>query len=198
MSAEDEALDPEEVVPRLFLLTPGDVASDRLVPALEVALAGGGIAGVLIRAEPSSALVAACQHHGVACFFPDLNAALEAGADGVLLDGREDFEDARQKLGAERLLGARCGTSRHAAMVVGEAGADFVAFGAEDHVLSKRLVDLVSWWNELFVLPVLALGRFDLNAATVLARQGADLIALDLEESDVQPERLETFRQALS
>lgn len=194
----DEAIDPEDDVPRLFLLTPGDVPPERLVPALDLTLAGGGVAGVRVRAEAPAPLLDACRRRGVACFLPEPETALALAADGVLVDGREDIEALRARLGEERLLGALCGTSRHAAMTVGEAGADFVAFGGEDHALSKRLVDLVVWWNELFVLPCLALGRFDPHAAGVLARAGADLIAVHLEADDVTTARLDAFRQAVA
>ena len=38
----------------------------------------------------------------------------------------------RRQLGRERLIGVACGLSRHAAMVAGEAGADYVLFGSLD------------------------------------------------------------------
>lgn len=195
MSPRDEVA-PDEIGPRLFLLTPGGASGEDLVPALDVALAGGGIAGVLIHAADPTAAAEVCHSHGVAWFAPDVERALSVGADGAFIDGREDIEAARERLGEARLLGASCGTSRHAAMVVGEAGADFVAFGGPDHALSKRLVDLVSWWGELFVLPCLALGRFDPNAASVLTRTGADLIAVHLNSS-TSPGGLQAFRDAI-
>jgi thiamine-phosphate pyrophosphorylase len=151
----------------------------------------------LIRTDSPDLLLGVCRHRRVAGFLPNLEQALAFGADGALLDGREDMEDARQRVGESYLLGALCGTSRHAAMVAGEAGADFVGFGGEDHPLSKRLVDLVAWWSELFVLPCLALGRFDPHAAGVLTRAGADLIAVDLGGGDVAT-RLDAFREALA
>ena len=195
MSQDGEVVDPAEIGPRLFLLTPVAVSGDDLAAALDPALAGGAIAGVLIDRDVSRAAAEVCRQQSVAWFTSDVERALGHGADGVLLDGREDLEAARRRLGDDRLIGASCGTSRHAAMVTGEAGADFVAFGAEDHRLSKRLVDLVGWWSELFVLPCLALGRFDPEAADVLARAGADLIAVHLE--GLETATLARFRAAL-
>jgi len=195
VSQGGESVDPGEIGPRLFLLTPGAASGRDLATSLDPALAGGGVAGVLIDTDDPRAAADICRQRAVAWFTSDLERGLAHGADGVLLDGREDIQAARDRLGDTRLIGASCGTSRHAAMVTGEAGTDFVAFGGADHPLSKRLVDLVGWWSELFVLPCLALGRFDPHAAGVLAGAGADLIAVHLD--GLEPEGLARFRTAI-
>ncbi|MGH6915390.1 MAG: thiamine phosphate synthase, partial [Geminicoccales bacterium] len=41
-----------------------------------------------------------------------------------------------------------------------------------------RLLELIAWWNELFVLPCLAEGALDAAACASLARAGADFVAL--------------------
>ena len=57
--------------------------------------------------------------------------ARRLGADGVHL-GQEDglVSEARDRLGREAQIGVTCHASRHLAMQAGEAGADYVAFGA--------------------------------------------------------------------
>jgi thiamine-phosphate pyrophosphorylase len=67
--------------------------------------------------------------------------------------------------------------SRHAAMVAGEAGADYVQFGSLDLAPPGAVIDLVAWWHELFVLPCAAAGRFSPATARTLAEAGADFLA---------------------
>ena len=60
---------------------------------------------------------------------PDLAAAL--GCDGVHI-GQQDmaYKEARGCVGDKAIVGVTCHDSRHLAMLAGEAGADYVAFGA--------------------------------------------------------------------
>ncbi|MCB1883898.1 MAG: hypothetical protein KDG89_07870, partial [Geminicoccaceae bacterium] len=97
--------------------------------------------------------------------------------DGVLLDGADGVADARRTLGADALIGARCGLSRHAAMVAGEAGADYVVFAA-DGADADDLVEMVAWWTGLFVLPSVAVLAPD-GPAYALALAGADFLLVD-------------------
>ena len=56
--------------------------------------------------------------------------AERAGLDGVhLSDGSRQVKKARADLGADAIVGAFCGSSRHDGMVAGEMGADYVSFG---------------------------------------------------------------------
>jgi thiamine-phosphate pyrophosphorylase len=51
------------------------------------------------------------------------------GLDGVhLTDAARSVRAARKALGADAMVGAACGTSRHDGMAAGEAGADYIAF----------------------------------------------------------------------
>ncbi len=73
-----------------------------------------------------------CAEREVAFIITDSIAlARRLGADGVhlgQLDG--DPRDARRILGPAAQIGITCHDSRHLAMEAGEAGADYVAFGA--------------------------------------------------------------------
>lgn len=97
--------------------------------------------------------------------------------DGVHLADAEDVVRARQLLGRDALIGVDCGLSRHAAMVAGEAGADYVTFGSLDLVPPGAVTDLVVWWRELFVLPCAAAGRYSPETARAMAEAGADFLA---------------------
>ena len=67
----------------------------------------------------------------------------------------------------DSIVGADGGISRHDAMMLGEAGADYVAFGPAGAArerrratttAKKRKLDLVGWWSDVFVVPVVAFG----------------------------------------
>jgi thiamine-phosphate pyrophosphorylase len=105
--------------------------------------------------------------------------AARGDADGVHLTSAEAAADARRRLGPDRLIGAEAGMSRHAAMVAGDEGADYVMFGAVDaNEDLGRVVDLVTWWGELFVLPCAAAAPTAPDAAETLVRAGADFVAV--------------------
>lgn len=95
--------------------------------------------------------------------------AASLGLDGVhLTDGPRQIRDVRKELGADAILGAYCGNSRHAGLSAGEAGADYVAFGPINPDLlgdgSAADTDLFHWWSDLIEVPVVAEGGLDRDA----------------------------------
>ena len=120
-----------------------------------------------------------CANHSTAFIVRDnLGLALEMDADGVHLGGGIDIVQAtRAAVGAERILGVSCGVSRDAAMVAGEQGADYVAFGDLEQRPGREVCELLRWWSELFVLPCLAEVATTVDDCTRLAQAGADLVA---------------------
>ena len=92
------------------------------------------------------------------------------GLDGVhLVDGARSVRAMRKELGADAIVGAFCGVTRHDGMTAGEAGADYVAFGPlGDTGLGAGIVadfDLFDWWSQMIEVPVIAEGA--LTAALV-------------------------------
>ena len=92
------------------------------------------------------------------------------GLDGVhLSDGARKVRAARKELGADAIVGAFCGASRHEGMAAGEAGADYCCFGPvgdsalRSGALAER--DLFEWWSDVIEVPVVAEGA--LTAAIV-------------------------------
>jgi thiamine-phosphate pyrophosphorylase len=167
-------LDPAETRTRLLLF--GLPAAAKLAGVLASGLAA---AVVLPAAAIDEGVRALCRDRrlplivrGDAAEVPPL------AADGVHLTAAEQVAAARAALGRERIIGADCGLSRHAAMVAGEAGADYVQFGALDLAPPGAVADLVVWWSELFVLPCAAAGRFSPEMARRLAAAGADFLAV--------------------
>jgi len=179
---------PPEPACRLLLISPPCLDPASFAPRLEAALAAGGSAAFLLRlagAERSAVRPAAaqlrplCAAHGVAFLLQDdVDLALELGADGVHLGATETVAAARAALGPERILGASCGSSRHAAMVAGDAGADYIAFGDPERPPTVELGELIAWWSELFVLPCLVESAASLTDCRTLARAGADFIGV--------------------
>ena len=85
------------------------------------------------------------------------------GLDGVHLnDGARTVRYARKELGAEAIVGAFCGVSRHEGMGAGEAGADYVCFGPVGTsalgTTEPAPRELFEWWSEVIEVPIVAEG----------------------------------------
>jgi thiamine-phosphate pyrophosphorylase len=167
---------------RLYLVVPVDTsdAGDKLASAL----AAADVACVLLTAPeqgyPESALVRPlvklAQEKGVAALIEDdLALARSVRADGVHLSPLGPaYAEARAALGAKAAVGGAAAGSRHEAMELGEAGADYVAFDGEP----DEVDELVGWWAELFTVPCVAWDVMTLEEAEALADLGVDFVAL--------------------
>lgn len=106
--------------------------------------------------------------------------AVKTGADGAHLADPETLQSALPLLKPARIAGAAGLFTRHDAMTVGEAGADYVMFGestGKKRPALEAIVDRVGWWTEIFQIPCVAYASH-LNEAAALADAGADFIAL--------------------
>jgi len=195
-------LDPDFAVPfqrdrkrppcQLYLVSPLDVGGgfpDRLARALDA----GPVAAFQLRlkdvdqhaaaklAEPLRRL---CADRDVAFIVNDSIAlAKRVGADGVHLGQKDgDPREARDVLGPDAQVGVTCHDSRHFAMEAGEAGADYVAFGAFYPTETKEVrhrpePGILSWWSALFEIPCVAIGGVTPTNAAPLVAAGADFVA---------------------
>lgn len=186
---------------QLYLISPLDV-SGAFPERLERALAAGArrhgdlvtafqfrVKGVEQHeaARLAAPLQAICAAHDVAFIVNDSVAlAKRLKADGVHL-GQDDGspKDARAELGREAQIGVTCHASRHLAMEAGEAGADYVAFGAFFPSTTKDKGDadrpepeLLSWWTRLFEIPCVAIGGITPENCKPLVEAGADFLAV--------------------
>ena len=96
------------------------------------------------------------------------------GLDGVhLSDGARNVRATRKALGADAIIGAYCGASRHDGLSAGESGADYVAFGPMgDHALlpgPRAEFALFEWWSQMIELPVVAEGALDRDLIAAIA-----------------------------
>jgi thiamine-phosphate pyrophosphorylase len=85
------------------------------------------------------------------------------GLDGVhLTDGARSVRRVRKDLGADAIVGAFCGITRHDGMNAAEAGADYVAFGPIGQSPlgdgSQVDFDVFQWWSDVIEVPVIAEG----------------------------------------
>lgn len=105
-------------------------------------------------------------------------------ADGLHLgQGDGDLREAREELGSDVQIGVTCHASRHFAMEAGEAGADYVAFGAffpsETKPSEHRPgLDILEWWSGLFEIPCVAIGGITPHNCAPLVAAGADFLAV--------------------
>jgi len=192
--------DPAEFSPpkrtepcRLYLISPQEVGGsfpDRLKAVCAVESVAAFQLRVKDRSEHEVARLAEplqriCADAGVAFIVNDSIAlAKRLGADGVHL-GRQDGDvrEARALLGPEAQIGVTCHGSRHLALEAGEAGADYVAFGAfypTQTKLTEHRPDpaILAWWSSLFEIPCVAIGGITPANASILIDQGADFIAV--------------------
>lgn len=184
---------PEDHHCRLYLISPQEVGGafpNRLEAALEPGLASAfqlRAKGVeeheLARvAEPLQRI---CADADVAFIVNDsMSLARRIGADGVHLgQGDGDVREARALLGPGAQIGKTCHDSRHLAMEAGEAGADYVAFGAFYPTTTKPSdyrpdPSILSWWATLFEIPCVAIGGITPDNAKPLVEAGADFLAV--------------------
>ena len=178
---------------RLYLVTPPVLAPARFRDILAAALDGGDVAAVQLRlkgwAEDDlrraiDVLRPVAQDRGVAFLLndrPDL--AVATGCDGAHV-GQEDMQaaEARRVLG-KLMLGVTCHGSRDLAMQAGQAGADYVAFGAFFPSTTKQPpamaeVEILSWWSELMEPPCVAIGGITPENCGPLVAAGADFLAV--------------------
>lgn len=85
------------------------------------------------------------------------------GLDGVhLTDTRKNIRKLRTEMGADAIIGAFCGVTRHDGMNAAEAGADYVSFGpiGTSTLGDGTSVDfeLFEWWSAMIEVPVVAEG----------------------------------------
>lgn len=180
MSQDQQAPDQ----PQIYLISPPDFelssysdALGRVLDAHEIACfrlaLGSHDEGEISRAADT--LRAVCHQRDVAIVIDNhILLAERHGLDGVhLTDGARSVRKARKQLGADAIVGAFCGASRHDGMTAGEAGVDYVSFGP---VGSSLLTDgeqadfeMFEWWSQMIEVPVVAEGGLTVDLVTKLA-----------------------------
>ncbi len=179
---------------RLYLITPSEFSLDKFSNDLTEALDGGDVASVQLRMkeasdeeilEAAAVLMPICHAKDVAFIINDrADIAHNIGADGVHI-GQEDLSyiETRAIVGPNLIIGVTVKDSKHLAMLAGEQGADYVAFGAFYPTTTKITTaqaqpEILTWWQDIFEIPCVAIGGITTETAPQLAKAGADFIAV--------------------
>ncbi len=158
-----------------------DVACCLILPAAGAAALDAAVAGAIVKVAQAAGVAALLAN--------DVELARTLRADGVHLSPARNllalYTAARQTLGPQAIVGTDVGVSRHEAMSLAEAGADYIAFGAPSHLSDRarareRRDDLMAWWGDIFEVPCVALDVDGAEEAERLARAGADFVAVRL------------------
>ncbi len=178
---------------RLYLVTPPALVARDFIRSLAEALDAGDVGAVQLRLKHVSddeilhaveLLRPVAQARDVAFLLndrPDL--AVRSGCDGAHV-GADDMDVTRaRKLLGELQLGVSCYDSRDAAMVAGELGADYVAYGAFFPSSTKPTgtradPELLRWWSGMMELPVVAIGGITPENCGPLVEAGVDFLAV--------------------
>ena len=197
---DEDQFDPIEFRPperteaaKLYLISPQDVGGS-FPNRLRAALTPGLAAAFQLRvkdidedelARLAEPLQRICADAAVAFIVNDsMKLAKRLGADGVHLgQGDGDVREARALLGHSAQIGKTCHDSRHLAMEAGEAGADYVAFGAFYPTTTKPsdyrpAPTILTWWSTVFEIPCVAIGGITPGNARPLVKAGADFLAV--------------------
>ncbi len=182
-----------EAQPRLYLISPPLAAATPFAAALEAALTAGDVACVLLRLETLAAsdvkkiltmLVPLAQKHDAAVLLQDPSLAGRFDADGVHVVGLGPDLDATlaamkaRGVKDEKIVGVGPIASRDDAMTAGEAGVDYLMFGAfEEQPPQRADREMVAWWAEISTVPCVAFAH-DIADVAPLAEAGAEFIAL--------------------
>lgn len=175
----------------LYLLTPDDTDTGRLLARVEAVLAHAALlqyrnkrADAALADEQIAALLLLCHGHGVPLLVnDDWRLARARGADGAHLgedDG--DLRAAREALGDGAILGASCYDSLARAEAAAAAGADYLAFGAcfpsPTKPNARRATPGLLRQAKALGLPVVAIGGITPENARSVVDAGADMVAV--------------------
>ena len=183
---------------RLYIISPPNFALDEFADLLCETLQAGDVGAFQLRLkdtddkliyEAAEKLLPICKNFNTAFIINDrADIAASIGADGVHL-GQKDMsvKEARKIIGTDSSIGVSCHDSSHMAMLAGEQGADYIAFGAFYPTKSKApeklaqygtpTTDMLEWWYKYTIVPSVAIGGITPANCGELVAAGADFIA---------------------
>jgi thiamine-phosphate pyrophosphorylase len=173
----------------LYAITDDHLLVDRLLPAVQAALAGG-CRWVQYRSKHSKhsnaqQLLTLCRTYNAFLLInDDVALAKTVGADGVHL-GQEDMSltEARRVLGKQAIIGITCHNSLSLAHTAQQEGADYVAFGRFFSSSTKQSappadLSILHTAKQQLAIPVVAIGGITLDNAKSVLDEGADMLAV--------------------
>lgn len=175
----------------LYLITPDDADTARLIRRVEAVVGAATLlqyrnkaADLARMREQLAVLRPLCAARGVPLIVnDDIALAAEFEADGVHLGEHDgDPREARERLGANAIVGVSCYDDLARARDAAQAGASYIAFGAFFPSTTKpnarRATRDLLHDSATFGLPRVAIGGITPDNAPSLIDAGADLIAV--------------------
>jgi thiamine-phosphate pyrophosphorylase len=159
------------MAPRLHLVVPV-TTGQHAIRCFTAICAAGDVASALAPGDLVPALVPLAVEHKVALLSADEKHA--QACDGIEVTNRADYDHARKLLGPDKIIGALAGTSRHVAMDLAEAGADYIAF--HQARLKPHDEPIIQWWSSLFEVPCIAIDPVGADGIAPLLTQRPDFI----------------------
>ncbi|MHC0052808.1 thiamine phosphate synthase [Actibacterium sp. D379-3] len=174
----------EDQAPQIYLITPPEFDLSTFPDRLAAVLDAHPVACVRLAlaskdedrvGRAADALREICHARDIALTIEEhVQLVDRLGLDGVhLTDGARSVRKVRKALGADAIVGAFCGASRHDGLNAGEAGADYISFGpVGDSALGDGTCaehDLFAWWSEVIEVPVVAEGALTPELVAQLA-----------------------------
>jgi thiamine-phosphate pyrophosphorylase len=161
-------------VPRLFLVAPG-LPIEHVLACVKAATTAGDVASIVVTPVQAPALAKPLQNAGIAVIVAeDANAAAANRCDGVQISDAASYAPARQTMGKNGIVGIACGSSRHLAMEMAEAGADYVAFSQSARAPGNE--PIIKWWSDVFEAPCVAYEPVEDASLDTLLPQNPDFI----------------------
>ena len=186
MASRGQSIAAAHSLPRLYLVARADTDG----PLITQVLGAADLAAVLLHVPENEqpelttvkALAPRVQERGAALLVAEhAELAASAGADGVHVEGQDALRTALPIFKPDRIVGCGGLSTRHEAMLAGEAGADYVMFGEPDRhgfrPSFEAMLERVRWWAQLFEIPCVGFAA-SLAEVHPLAAAGADFVAL--------------------
>ncbi len=176
----------------LYLVTPDWDDTEQLLAATEQALLGGAMlvqyrhkqAADALRREQAAALLSLCRRHGKPLIINDhVDLCIALDADGVHVGGTdESVAQARDRVGAGKIVGASCYGQLSLARDAAAAGASYVAFGGFYPSRVKKYEvstppSIVTEALQSLQVPVCVIGGMTVANAKPLIDLGAHMVA---------------------
>jgi len=177
----------------LYIVTPDWDDTEKLLEVTEKALKGGA-ALVQYRhktakeaqlREQAIALQKLCKQYDVPFIINDyVDLCIELDADGIHVGGTdESVASVREKVGANKIIGASCYGEMDLARKAQKEGASYVAFGGfypsrvKKYAVTTPISIVADAKKELLNMPSCAIGGITLENAVPLVQQGVDMIS---------------------
>lgn len=174
----------------LYAITPDQPDTEQLIRQVRAVLDGGcrilqyrdKLADNKLRRHRAQALRELCHAAGALFLVNDhLALALAVDADGVHLGGEDgDLQQARTRLGPDRILGASCYADPVRAEAAIRSGADYIAFGAVFPSPTKPFARAapLDLFGSPRPVPACAIGGISRANAPAVVAAGANMIAV--------------------